>query len=64
MAVTKRKLIYPMVALLIFMCLLVIAVFYIQLKDLDALRDMVAQEIQAVCPIGRPPLAPAPRWQM
>ena len=47
MAVTKRKLIYPMVVLLVFLCALVIAVFYIQLKDLDALRDMVAKQIQA-----------------
>ena len=47
MALTKRKLIYPVVILLVFVCLVVIGVLYVQLKDLDALRDLVAQEIKA-----------------
>ncbi|MCZ6514151.1 MAG: AsmA family protein [Nitrospinae bacterium] len=44
---TKRKLIYPVVILLVFVCLVVIGVLYVQLKDLDTLRDLVAQEIKA-----------------
>ena len=47
MAISKRKLIYPIFATLVFLGLVVIAVFYVQLKDLDALRDMVAEEIRA-----------------
>ncbi len=47
MPLTKRKLIYPVVILLVLVCLGVIGVFYIQLKDPDALRDLVAQEIKA-----------------
>lgn len=47
MAVTKRKLIYPVVVLLVFLCLVGIGALYVQLKDLDALRDMVVQEIKA-----------------
>ena len=47
MALTKRKLIYPVVILLAFVCLVVIGVLYVQLKDLDTLRDLVAQEIKA-----------------
>jgi len=47
MAVTKRKLIYPVVVLLVFLCLVGIGVLYVQLKDLDALRNLVVQEIKA-----------------
>jgi hypothetical protein len=47
MAISKRKLIYPIFATLVFLGLLVIAVFYVQLKNLDTLRDMVAEEIHA-----------------
>lgn len=46
MAVSRRKIIYPLVAILVLFGLLVIAVFYIQLKDLEGLRDMVAEEIR------------------
>ena len=45
MAISKRKLIYPIFAALVLLGLMVIAVFYVQLKDLDALRDLIAQEI-------------------
>jgi hypothetical protein len=47
MAISKRKLIYPIFTVLVLLGLIVIAVFYVQLKDLDALRDAVAEEIRA-----------------
>ncbi|HKI50334.1 MAG TPA: AsmA family protein, partial [Desulfobacteria bacterium] len=47
MAISKRKLIYPIFATLVFLGLVVIGVFYIQLKDLEALRNAVAEEIHA-----------------
>lgn len=46
MAISKRKLIYPIFTVLVVLGLLVIAVFYIQLKDLDALHEAVAEEIR------------------
>lgn len=47
MAISKRKVIYPIFALLVFLGLVVIAVCYVQLKDIDALRDRVVAEIHA-----------------
>jgi uncharacterized protein involved in outer membrane biogenesis len=47
MAISKRKLIYPIFATLVFLGLMVIAVSYVQLKDIDALRDAVVEEILA-----------------
>ncbi len=47
MAISKRKLIYPIFATLVFLGLVVIGVCYVQLKDLDALRNAVAEEIHA-----------------
>ena len=47
MAISKRKLIYPIFAALVLIGLIVITLFYVQLKDLDTLRDMVAEEIRA-----------------
>jgi hypothetical protein len=47
MAISKRKLIYPIFVTLVILGLMVIAVFYVQLKDLDTLRDLVVQEIRA-----------------
>ncbi len=47
MAISKRKLIYPIFATLVFLGLLVITVFYIQLKDFEALRDAVVEQIHA-----------------
>jgi uncharacterized protein YhdP len=47
MAISKRKLIYPIFAALVFVGLVVIAVCYVQLKDIDALRDRVVEEIHA-----------------
>ena len=47
MAISKRKLIYPIFATLVFLCLLVIGISYVQLKDLEVLRKAVAEEIQA-----------------
>ncbi|NIQ02011.1 MAG: hypothetical protein GWM98_17725, partial [Nitrospinaceae bacterium] len=46
MALTKRKLIYPIFVILVFFGLLAISILFIQLRDLDALRDMVVQEIR------------------
>lgn len=46
MAITKRKLIYPIFTVLVILGLLVIGVLYVQLKDLDALRDAVAEQIR------------------
>ncbi len=46
MAISKRKLIYPIFVALVLIGLIVITLFYVQLKDLDTLRDMVAEEIR------------------
>jgi hypothetical protein len=47
MAISKRKLIYPIFAIMVFLGLVVIGISYVQLKDLEALRNAVAEEIQA-----------------
>ncbi len=47
MAISKRKLIYPIFATLVLLGLVVIAVCYVQLKDIDALRLRVIEEIHA-----------------
>ena len=47
MAITKRKLIYPIFGTLVILGLMVIGVCYVQLKDIDALRDRVVEEIRA-----------------
>jgi len=47
MAISKRKLIYPIFIMLVFLSLVVIGMSYIQLKDIEALRNAVAEEIHA-----------------
>jgi uncharacterized protein YhdP len=47
MAISKRKLIYPIFSMLVILGLIVIGVGYIQLKNIDALRDKVVEEIHA-----------------
>jgi hypothetical protein len=47
MAISKRKLIYPIFIALVFLSLVVIGMSYIQLKDIEALREAVAEEIHA-----------------
>lgn len=46
MAISKRKLIYPIFATLVFLSIVVIGMSYIQLKNIEALRNAVAKEIQ------------------
>ena len=45
MAISKRKLIYPIFITLVLLGLAVITVFYVQFKNLDTLRDLIAEEI-------------------
>ena len=47
MAISARKLIYPVFITLLILGLLVIALFFVQLRNLDELRDLVAQEIRS-----------------
>ena len=47
MAISKRKLIYPIFATVVVLALMVIGLCYVQLKDIDALRDRVTAEIRA-----------------
>ena len=47
MAISKRKLIYPIVVTLVFLGLLVIAAGYIQLRDIEVLRGTVVEQIRA-----------------
>ena len=46
MAISKRKLIYPIFVTLALLGLAVITVFYVQFKNLDTLRDLIAEEIR------------------
>ncbi len=47
MAISKRKLIYPIFVTLVLLSLMVIAVGYVQFKDFETLRNAVAEEIHA-----------------
>ena len=47
MAISKRKLIYPIFGTLVILGLMVIGVCYVQLKDIEALRGRVVEEIRA-----------------
>ena len=47
MAISKRKLIYPIFSILVILGLVVIGICYVQLKNIDALRDKVVEEIHA-----------------
>jgi uncharacterized protein involved in outer membrane biogenesis len=47
MAISKRKLIYPIVVTLVLLGLMVIAASYIQLRDIEALRETVVEKIRA-----------------
>lgn len=47
MAISKRKLIYPIFATLVFLGLVVIGVCYVQLKDIETLRNAVIEKVHA-----------------
>ena len=46
MAISKRKLIYPIFSILVIFGLIVIGAGYIQLKNIDALRDKMVEKIR------------------